>query len=138
MNKKTVIALVIALAMMLGISLSSCAKQPDTLESFLNSNQSVMEEIQSTADSAQMDVKVSGNTVTLTYDLANVAGATEETVKDPVMIETLETSLDGMSSTLVESCKELESRSGISGIQMEVNFTFGDEVLVSKTYTSAG
>ena len=62
----------------------------------------------------------------------------EETIKDPAMIETLTSALDGSKDTFISLCQNLESQTNISGIQLVVEYTYGDEVLSSKTYTAEG
>ena len=141
MNRKSIIALIIAFSMMLGMTLTSCggSKQPENLESFLKSNSEVEAQIKEAADSnAGLTLDIKENTVTYKYDLSVITGADEETIKDPAMIETLTSALDGSKDTFISLCQNLESQTNISGIQLVVEYTYGDEVLSSKTYTAEG
>lgn len=138
MVKKSVIALVLALSLLFGLGLTSCAKKAETLEDFLQSNDDVKEEIQNAADSAGLSVEIKGNDVTYSYDLSSLNVADEKILKEPEMIEKLEASVDDQKSTYVDLCKQLEEKTGFTGIKMTVNYTYGDEVLVSRTFTSEG
>lgn len=138
MNKKSVIAIVLTLSLMLVSGLTACAKKADTLESFLLSNDEVNKEIQEAADASGLSVEIKGNEVSYSFDLSSIEGAEEKTLKDPAMIEKLEESIDSQGSTFVELCRELEEKTGYTGIRMIVNYNYGDEVLVSRTYTSEG
>ena len=135
-RKNSVFVIVLSMILMSSLIFASCASKPDNLESFLKSNEEVKTDIDAAAESAGMTVEVKGNDVIYTYDLSNIDGVTEEMLKDEAMIGTLETSLDSMKSTFVDTCAELEEKTGFTGIQMIVNFTYGDDVLVTRTFTS--
>lgn len=136
--KKSVIALVIVLSMLFGITLTSCAKKPQDLESFIKNNDEVKEEIQSAADTAGLSVDIKGNEVTYSYDVSGIEGIDEETIKEPAMLETLQSTLDSQSESFVDLCKKLEEQTGFTGIKMIVTYTYGDEVLATQTFTSEG
>ena len=136
--KKSVISLTIALSMLFGINLTSCAKKPQDLESFIKNNEEVKQEIESAADTAGLSVDIKGNVVTYSYDLATIEGVEEETIREEAMIETLQSTLDSQSESFVGLCKKLEEQTGFTGIQMVVNYTYGSEVLATQTFTSAG
>lgn len=138
MNKKSVIALVLTLSLLFISGLTACAKKADTLENFLQSNEDVKKEIQDAADASGLSVEIKGNEVTYSFDLSTIQGADEKTLKDPAMIEKLEESIDNQGSTFVDLCKSLEEKTGFTGIKMIVNYTYKDEVLISRTYTSEG
>lgn len=137
-RKNRVFVIVLSMILMSSFIFASCASKPDNLESFLKSNDEVKTDIDAAAESAGMTVEVKGNDVIYTYDLSNIEGVTEDMLKDEAMINTLQTSLDSMEDTFVETCKKLEEETGFTGIKMIVNFTYGDEVLVTQTFTSAG
>ena len=54
------------------------------------------------------------------------------------MKEQLASALDSTTDTFVGLCKQLEEESKIEGIQIIVNYTYGDEVIVTKTFNSSG
>ena len=55
-----------------------------------------------------------------------------------MMKEQLSSALDSTTDTFVGLCKQLEEESKIEGIQIVVNYTYGDEVIVTKTFNSSG
>lgn len=135
-RRKSIFAIVLSMILMSSLVFVSCASKPDNLESFLKSNEDVKKDIDAAADAAGMSVEVKGNDVIYTYDLSTIDGVTEDMLKDEAMINTLQSSLDSMEDTFVETCKKLEEETGFTGIKMIVNFTYGDEVLVTQTFTS--
>jgi len=137
-RRNSLFAIVLSMILMSSLVFASCASKPDNLESFLKSNEDVKADIDAAAESAGMTVEVKGNDVIYTYDLSTIDGVTEDMLKDEAMINTLQSSLDSMESTFVDTCKKLEEETGFTGIQMIVNFTYGDEVLVTQTFTSGG
>ena len=136
--KKSLISLILVLSMLFGLSLTSCAKKPQDLESFIKNNEEVKKEIESAADTAGLKVDITGNVVTYSYDLATIEGVEEETIREPAMLETLQSTLDSQGDSFVGLCKKLEEQTGFTGIQMVVNYTYKDEVLATQTFTSAG
>ena len=137
MKRKLIIALLLTMAMALSIMFPSCAKKASTLEEVIKSNTDISEQIQSTAEQANMEVTIEKNTVNFKFDLSKTDGASEETVKDPVVQETLVQALDAMKPNFAQLCKSIEDETEISGVEMVVSITFGDEVLATQTFTSA-
>ena len=116
---------------------TSCSK-PKTIEEYVKNDEKAMEEVQSAADSAGLEVSFSGNDVIYTYDLSTLDGVTEDVIKSDMMIEQLTSALDSTADTFAGLCKELEEQSKIEGVQIVVNYTFGDETIVTKTFNSSG
>ena len=83
-------------------------------------------------------VNFKGNDVVYTYDLSSINNVTEEVIKSDMMKEQLASALDSTADTFVGLCKQLEEESKIEGIQIIVNYTYGDEVIVTKTFNSSG
>ena len=54
------------------------------------------------------------------------------------MVEQLTSTLESTGDTFSGLCKQLEEESKIEGIQIVVNYTYGDEVIVTKTFNSSG
>jgi threonyl-tRNA synthetase len=136
MKKKGIIALFLCFVMLMGV-LTSCSK-PKTIEEYIKNDSEAMEEVQQAADSAGLNVDFSGNDVIYTYDLSTLDGVTEEVIKSDLMIEQLTSALDSTGDTFAGLCKELEEQSKIEGVQIVVNYTYGDEVIVTKTFNSSG
>lgn len=137
MKKRTIIAIIMIMSMAAGLMLSSCAKKPETLEAYVKSNKDVQEEINSMATDKSMKVEIKDNAITYTYDLADAEGSTEESIKDPAVQESLVSLLESSKDQFVNTCKELESTTGLSGITMTVTFTYEGEEIVTRTFSAA-
>lgn len=138
MKKKGLLALLLSFVMMMSVMASGCSNSPKTLEEYIQNNKEAAEEVQSAADTAGLALSFSGNDVIYSYDLSTLDNVTEEVAKSDMMVEQLGSALDGTSETFVGLCKQLEEESKIEGIQIVVNYTYGDEVLVTKTFNSSG
>ena len=136
MKKKGLIALLLCLVMVMS-AFTSCSK-PKTIEEYVKNDADAMEEVQSAADSAGLEVSFSGNDVIYTYDLSSLDGVTEDVIKSDLMIEQLTSALESTSDTFAGLCKELEEQSKIEGVQIIVNYTYGEETIVTKTFNSSG
>lgn len=129
---------ILSAILLLALLLSACVSKPESLEELISSNEEIEAQVQEAAQDAGMTVEITGNVVTYSYDLSSIEGATEEALKDEEMIKTLQSALDSQKSVFTEMCKKLEEESEISGISATVNYTYGDEVLATQTFTSAG
>ena len=136
MKKKSLIAIVMLMCMLTGLALSSCVSKPDSLEAYVKSNKDVREQIDSEATDKGMKVEIKGNAITYTYDLANAEGSTPESMKDPVVQESLASLLDDSKDQFVSSCQQLESTTGLSGITITVTFVYEGEDIASKTFSA--
>lgn len=137
MKKRSLIALLLCFVMMLSVFLTACGS-PKTIEEYIDKNKDAAEEVQNAADTAGLAVDFSGNDVIYTYDISTIDGVTEEVGKSDMMIEQLGAALDSQGNTFVGLCKQLEEESKIEGVQIIINYTFGEEVLVTKTFNSSG
>ena len=138
MNKKGISALLLTFVMLLSVFATACGSSPKTIEEYINSDKDAQAEVQEAADTAGLAVEFSGNDVIYTYDISSIDGVTEEVGKSDIMVEQLTSALESQGSTFVGLCGQLEEQSKIEGVQIVVNYTFGDEVLVSKTFNSSG
>ena len=138
MNKKGFIALLLTFVMSLSMIATSCSKTPQTIEEYINNDKESMEKVQEAADTAGLEVSFSGNDVVYSYDLSTIDGVTEEVIKSDIMKEQLTSALDSTGDTFVGLCKQLEEESKIEGIQIVINYKYGDEIIVTKTFNSSG
>lgn len=129
--------ILLGLVLTLGMLFTSCAEKPGTIEELVNSNEDIQQQIQAAAENAGMTVEVHGNEIVYSYDLASVDGVSEDALKDEAMIKALQTALDGQKAPFANLCKSLETETEISGVTATVNFTYGDEVLATQTFSSA-
>ena len=70
--------------------------------------------------------------------MSQIDGVTEDVIKSDIMIEQLSSALDSNADTFVSLCKQLEEESKIEGVQIVINYTFGEEEIIKKTYNSSG
>ena len=136
-DKRSLYLLMLSMILMIGLFLSSCVSKPGTIEELIDSNSDVKEQIQTAAGNAGMSIGIKGNEITYTYDLSTIQGATEENLRDEAMLETLKNALDSQQSVFAGVCKNIEDETGISGVSAVVNYTYGDEVLITQTFTSS-
>jgi hypothetical protein len=137
MKRKSMVALLLAFVMSFSLMATACSS-PKTIEEYINKDKEAAEQVQKAADNAGLTVDFSGNDVVYTYDLSSINNVTEDVIKSDMMKEQLASALDSTSDTFVGLCKQLEEESKISGIQIVVNYTYGDEVIITKTFNSSG
>ncbi len=137
MKRKSMVALLLAFVMSLSLMATACSS-PKTIEEYVAKDKEASEQVQKAADTAGLTVDFSGNDVIYTYDLASIDNVTEEVIKSDMMKEQLASALDSTTDNFVGLCKQLEEESKIEGIQIIVNYTYGDEVIVTKTFNSSG
>ena len=137
MKRKSMIAMLLAFVMSFSLMATACGS-PKTIEEYIEKDKEAAEQVQKAADTAGLTVDFSGNDVVYTYDLASIDNVTEEVIKSDMMKEQLSSALDSTTDTSVGLCKQLEEESKIEGIQIVVNYTYGDEVIVTKTFNSSG
>ena len=138
MNKRRTIAILLTFVMLLSVMASACSKKPQTLEEYIKNDSESMEQVQNAADSAGLNVEFKENDVIYTYDLSTIDGVTEDIVKSDVMKEQLSSALDSTADTFSGLCKQLEEQSKIEGIKIVVEYKYGDEIIVTKTFNSSG
>jgi hypothetical protein len=137
MKRKSMVAMLLAFVMSFSLLATACSS-PKTIEEYIAKDKEAAEQVQKAADTAGLTVDFSGNDVVYTYDLASIDNVTEDVIKSDMMKEQLASALDSTTDTFVGLCKQLEEESKIEGIQIVVNYTYGDEVIVTKTFNSSG
>lgn len=137
MKRKSMVAMLLAFVMSFSLLATACSS-PKTIEEYIAKDKEAAEQVQKAADTAGLTVDFSGNDVVYTYDLASIDNVTEDVIKSDMMKEQLSSALDSTTDTFVGLCKQLEEESKITGIQIVVNYTYGDEVIVTKTFNSSG
>ena len=137
MKRKSIVAMLLAFVMTFSLMATACGS-PKTIEEYINKDKDAAEQVQKAADTAGLTVNFRENDVVYTYDLSSINNVTEEVIKSDMMKEQLASALDSTADTFVGLCKQLEEESKIEGIQIIVNYTYGDEVIVTKTFNSSG
>ena len=109
-----------------------------TLEDYINTNDAARDQIVQSTEGTDVTISVSDNTLIYTYDLSTSNSMTPELAESDEMKEALGETLDASDDKFIELCAGLEKDTGISGVSVRVDYVYGDEVLVSRTYTSEG
>ena len=137
MKRKGLIALLISLVMMLSVFTTACGG-PKTIEEYVKNDKDAQEQLDKVAESQGLAVDITGNDVVYTYDISSIDGVTEEIGTSDLMKDQLASALDNVSDQFVGLCKQLEEESKIEGVQIVVNYTYGDEIIITKTFNSSG
>ena len=142
MKKKVLLVL---LAMLVGMTMimASCGgggstpEEPMTLEKYVKDDAEVQQAIDSAMNDSSVLVEIKENAIIYTFDLAAMDGYTEELAKSEEIKSALQSALDSAGGTFGGIAKSIEDASGIAGITTVVNYTWGDELVATKTFTSA-
>lgn len=108
-----------------------------SLEQYVADNPEMQESIDSAKEGSNVEIKIEGNEITYIFDLSKMDGYSEDIVKDEEVISSLETSLISSAPTFGGISKQLEEQTKVKGITTTVNYTWEDEVLITKSFTSA-
>ncbi len=108
-----------------------------SLEQYVADNPEMQESIDSAKEGSNVEIKIEGNEITYIFDLSKMDGYSEDIVKDEEVISSLETSLISSGPTFGGISKQLEEQTKVKGITTTVNYTWEDEVLITKSFTSA-
>lgn len=151
MKRKTIAVLLMAIALISAMMMTACGSKSEgsaekpTLESFLSEHPEMKEELDkriADGETSGVTVDIKGNEIIYNYDLSNVKDMTEEFAKSDELKETLETSLGEQGDAFKGVASKMESivkEAGIdiSGVTVTVNYTYGDEVIVTQTFDPA-
>ena len=137
MKKRTLIVLMI-MAVITALCFTACGgKETMTLEKYVQDNPDVQQSIDSAMTDSNVLVEIKENDISYTFDLSKMEGYSEELAKSEEINSALDQALGAAGSTFGGICKSLEESTEITGITTTVNYTWVDEVLVTKTFTSA-
>ena len=135
--KKRTLVVVMIMAILTVLCFAGCSKEPMTLEKYAKDNPDVQESIDKAMSDSNVVVEIKENDIAYTFDLSKMEGYTEELAKSDSIISALDQALGAAGETFGGICKSLEESTEITGITTTVNYTWEDEVLVTKTFTSA-
>ena len=143
MKKKILLVL---LAMLVGMTMimTACGgsggaaeEEPMTLEKYVQGDPEVEQAIDQAMNDSNVLVEIKENAIIYTFDLSTMDGYTEEIAKTEEVKAALESALDSAGGTFGGIAKSIEDASGLTGITTVVNYTWVDELIVTKTFTSA-
>jgi molybdopterin converting factor small subunit len=138
MNRKSLIAFIVVLTMLTVPFFSSCSKKPETIEEYLANQPESMEDLKQNAEKSGLELSISGNDITYSYDISSYEDMTEELAKSDKIVEALGDALEDSEDNFSDLCSKLEEESNIEGIRIIVKYSYGDEELVSKSFTASG
>ena len=160
MKKKSLLILLLILTLCVSLFMTACggssssdsAAPSDTAEEAeevveetektledMNAEENFLDDI--TDESGEMNgvaISFEGNDVIYTYDFSKTEGVTEEAMKDPTVVNSLQEALETGASDFVDMVKQLESQTGITGVRVVVNYTWEDDILCTATFDSNG
>ena len=160
MKKKSLLILLLILTLCVSLFMTACggssssdsAAPADTAEEAeevveetektledMNAEENFLDDI--TDESGEMNgvaISFEGNDVIYTYDFSNTEGVTEEAMKDPTVVNSLQEALETGASDFVDMVKELESQTGLTEVRVVVNYTWEDDIICTATFDSEG
>ena len=137
MKKKTLLLFLIA-TVISAMFFTACGKEePLTLEKYCQEHPDVQANIDEAMTGTNVVVEIRENEILYNFDLSKMDGYTEELVRSDAIISALDEALSAAGPTFGGIAKSIEESTEISGISTTVNYQWGDEVLVTKTFTSA-
>lgn len=138
MKKRILLVVFMIAAVLSAMVFTSCgSKEPMTLEKYVKDNPDVESSIEEATGNSGVEVLIQGNDIIYNFDLSNMEQFTEESAKSDEVITALTDALAAASGTFGGISKQIEDATEIQGIKTTVNYTWGDEVLVTQTFTSA-
>ncbi len=140
--KKKILFVLLAMLVGMAMIMTSCGgskadEEPMTLEKYVQGDEEVQKSIDQAMSSSNVLVEIKENDIIYSFDLANMEGYTEELVHTEEIQSALQDALDAAGSTFGGIAKSIEEASGLTGISTVVNYNWGDEIIVTKTFTSA-
>ena len=108
-----------------------------TLEDYLNQHADIKQSAIQAAEEQGVAVEFKGNELIYYFDLSKIDGYTEELAKSESIIAALESALIDGKQTFGEVSRDMEKATGITGVVTVVQYAWGDEVLVNKSFTTA-
>ena len=137
MRTKKILTAVMAIVMMSALFLTACGSKTTTLESYVNDNSDVREQLDKALGSAEdqgVKVDIQGNDIIYTFALASLDGITEEIAKSDEIKSAFEEAMDGQADAFKSVASQMVEATGIEGIRVIVNYTYEDEVVATGTF----
>ncbi len=128
------LGLILAAAALMCFIFTACGA-PKTLEEFMANDSDAMAQLESMEDQNKgLDIEIKDNTITYTYDISELgySKSTAKAAKDQI-----QKSLDSSSDSYTSLAAQLEEESGLSGIEIVVNYTYKDSAIASGTFTAS-
>ena len=145
MKKRSLLLVLLALAVGMMMFMTACGgggdstaeEEPMTLEKYVQNDAEVQASIDKAMADSNVVVEIKGNSIIYNFDLSTMDGYTEDLAKSDAIKDALTSAIDSAGATFGGIAKSIEETTQIEGISTVVNYTWLDEVLVTKTFTSA-
>ena len=108
-----------------------------TLEDYLNQHQDIKQSAIQSAEEQGVAIEFKGNELYYYFDLSKLEAYTEELAKNETTIAALDNALTAGKQTFGEVSRDMEKATGVKGVVTVVQYAWGDEILVSRSFTSA-
>lgn len=136
--KKRLILLVLAFTVAAAMIMTACGgNKSRTLEMYAADHPEIQEKIDEAVKDSDVVIEIKDNDIIYSFDLSKMEGYTEELAKSEEIKSALEKALGDAGNLFGNISKQIEESTEITGINTVVNYTWGDEVLVTKTFTAA-
>lgn len=165
MKKNTLLILLLILAVSAAMLLTACSKSSDepapepvkeaeevaeeavetaeeaveetlTLEKFIMNDEKIKAELDELIEkTAGLSIDIKDNDLIYYFDLAQM-DYSEETARGAVSL--LQEGLKNAGSTFAGVCQQMEDETGVEDVHTFVNYTWGDEILVTSEFTIDG
>lgn len=142
--KKRSLTVLMIMTVIAAMIFTACGQAKPTLESYMDEHPEIKTQISDTLAGTEAEsivIEFKGNDLIFTYDLANVAGMTEEVAKSDEMKQKAEDLLESQSENFKGTCNSVlasvrDDGTEIENVNMIVNYTYGEELIATKTYES--
>lgn len=156
MKKKSIMALLLALCLVFCFTLTACGgnssdaqetaeeaveeteEEIETLETIINSDSDLQEQITSGGGQEGLTIEVKDNEIIYTFDMTAISDLPAEQLKDPVMVDALNQTMDEGVDQFTGLCATMEAQTGLEGVHMTIVYTCGSDVLISRTFDVNG
>ena len=156
MKRKSILALLLMLCLVFCFTLTACGgnssdteeiaeeaveeteEEIETLETIINSDSSLQEQIASGSGQEGLTIEVKDNELIYSFEMTAISDMSVEQLKDTTMVEGLDQALADGGDQFVELCSDLESQTGLEGVKITVIYTAGGDVLTSRTFDVNG
>ena len=109
--------------------LAGCGNSHQYLESYVDSSEEYMQEINEMAKTNDIDVDIKGNDMTLTYDFGKMDDSDLK-----LYSELVDQYGKDLGKDMIEIVSQIESESHIEGVTVKVVFKANDEVIWENEY----
>lgn len=139
MKNKKFMLLIVAMIAAMALILTSCGSSPKTIEDYSKTDSDFQAEMAQIEEQNQgLHLSFSGNTVIYDFNFQEMGSYTESQVVNDTVKANLEKALTDNASQFSTIIANMEDESEITGIEMVVNYKWGDTLLATATFDKNG